>query len=83
MNTDVVTGCFVELAPGERIVQSIEFASDDPAFAGTMTMTWKLAQATDGTEVTIVAEDVPLGISPEDHRVGMASTLSNLASYVE
>ncbi len=33
----------------------------------------------DGTLVTIEATDVPPGISPEDHAVGLASSLENLA----
>jgi hypothetical protein len=36
-----------------------------------------------GTEVTITCSNVPQGISAEDHAVGMASTLSNLAAFVE
>lgn len=82
-DTDVVEGRFVELIPGERIVQTADFESDDPAFAGTMTMTWALRAVPDGTEVTITASDVPPGISAEDHAAGLASTLANLAAFVE
>lgn len=32
-DTDVVDGRFVALVAGERVVQAIEFVSDDPAFA--------------------------------------------------
>ncbi len=32
--------------------------------------------------VEVVADDVPDGISAEDHAVGLASSLANLASYV-
>ena len=82
-DADRVAGRFVELIPGERIVQTADFDSDDPAFAGTMTMTWSLRPVGDGTEVTIIASDVPYGISAEDHAQGLASTLSNLAAFVE
>ena len=82
-NADTVEGRLVELIPGERIVQTADFESDDPAFAGTMTMTWSLRPVGDGTEVTIIASDVPHGISAEDHAQGLASTLSNLAAFVE
>lgn len=82
-NTDEVAGRFVRLKPAELIVQDIEFVSDDPVFAGTMTMTWKLDQVADGTAVTITCENVPSGISPEDHAAGLASTLANLASWIE
>ncbi len=80
---DRVAGRFVELIPGERIVQTADFESDDPAFAGTMTMIWSLRPVAGGTEVTIEAFDVPEGISAEDHATGFASTLANLAAYVE
>src|SRR5215510_4821646 len=33
--------------------------------------------------VDIVPEDVPDGISAEDHAAGLASSLTNLAAYVE
>lgn len=82
-NSDVVEGRFLELVPGVRIVQAVEFASDRPEFAGTMTMTWELSPTADGAVVTIVAEDVPPGISRADHELGMASTLANLARFVE
>jgi len=82
-DADAVEGRLVELIPGERIVQTADFESDDPAYAGTMTMTWELRPVPDGTEVTIIASDVPPGISAEDHAQGLASTLSNLADFLE
>lgn len=82
-HSDVVRGRFLELVPDERVVQSVEFESDDPAFAGRMTMTWSLAAASGGTEVTIACENVPPGIRPEDHDAGLRSSLANLAAYAE
>jgi len=82
-DSDVVEATFVELVDGERVVEEIEFESDDPAFAGTMTMTWQLTSLADGTEVSIVASGVPNGIEPADHAKGMQSSLENLAAYVE
>ncbi len=82
-HTDVVVGRFVELVPRQRIVQAFEFDSPDPAFAGTMTMRWGLEAVEGGTVVTVIAEDVPVGISPADHEVGMYSSLAHLAAYVE
>jgi len=67
----------------ERVVQAVDFVSDDPAYAGTMTMTWEIAAVEAGTRVDIVAEDVPDGISAEDHAAGLSSSLANLADYVE
>ena len=82
-DSDVVEARFVDIVPGERVVQAVDFVSDDPAYAGTMTMTWKIAAVEAGTRVDIVAEDVPDGISAEDHAAGLSSSLANLADYVE
>jgi hypothetical protein len=46
-------------------------------------MTWLLTSAPGGTTVQITAENVPDGISPEDHTAPFASTLANLARFVE
>ena len=81
--SDIVEARFVDIVPGERVVQAVDFVSDDPAYAGTMTMTWEVTAAGAGTRVDIVAEDVPDGISAEDHAAGLASSLRNLAAYVE
>lgn len=82
-DSDVAEGRFVALEPGERIVWEVGFASDDPAFAGTMTMSWRFKEVRDGTEVTILCENVPAGIRKEDHDVGLRSTLENLARFIE
>lgn len=82
-DADVVEARIVEVIPGDRVVQEVDFVSDDPAFAGTMVMTWSVAAAGDGTRVDIVADQVPDGITAEDHAAGMASSLANLAAHVE
>ena len=81
-DSDVVEGTFVELVPGKGLVQAVDFVSDDPAFAGTMTMSWLLEPTGEGTQVTILAENVPEGISAEDHDAGLRSSLENLARYL-
>ncbi len=80
---DIVRGRFLELIPNERIVESVEFESEDPAFAGEMKMTWTLTAVPGGTEVSIRCENVPEGIRPEDHEAGFRSTLENLAAFIE
>lgn len=82
-DSDVVDVRFVEIAPDDRVVQAVEFESDDPSFAGTMTMTWTVtAVSTGGTRVDIRADDVPPGISADDHVDGLRSSLTNLATYL-
>lgn len=81
-DTDVVEGRFTELVANDRVVQVVTFQSDDPAFAGEMRMTWSLTPVVGGTDVSIVAENVPVGISKADHDAGMRSTLDKLARFV-
>ena len=82
-DSDVVEARYVEIVPGVRVVQAVEFVSDDPAFAGTMMMTWIVTAVDGGTRVDIVAQDVPDGISAQDHAAGLAVSLANLAALVE
>ncbi len=81
-DSDVVEARFVHLDEGERVVEAVDFESDDPAYAGTMTMSWTLTEHAGRTTVTITAEAVPSGISQADHDAGLRSTLSQLADYV-
>ncbi len=82
-DSDIVEARFVDIVPGERVVQAVDFVSDDPANAGTMTMTWQVTATDAGTRVDIVAEDVPDGISAADHAAGFASSLTKLAAYLQ
>ena len=83
VDSDIVEARVVDIVPGERVVHAVDFVSDDPAYAGTMIMNWEVSAVDAGTRVSIVAEDVPDGISAEDHAAGLASSLVNLAAYVE
>lgn len=82
-DADEVEVRFVKLVPNERIEQAVTFESDDPTFSGEMRIAWTLEPVPEGTLVTVRCEDVPLGISPEDHQAGLSSTLSNLAAFAE
>ena len=82
-DSDIVDARFVDIVPGVRVVQAVDFVSEDPEFAGTMTMTWEVSATDEGTRVDIRADDVPVGISAEDHAVGLASSLANLDAYVQ
>src|SRR3954447_4600789 len=81
-DSDVVEARFVDIVPGVRVVQAVDFVSDDPSYAGTMTMTWEVAAVGERTRVEIRADDVPAGISAEDHAAGLDSSLDNLARYL-
>lgn len=82
-DSDIVEVRYLDIVPNERVVQAVDFVSAGPEFAGTMTMTWTVAQEVDGTRVDIIADDVPDGISADDHAEGLASSLDNLARFVE
>jgi len=82
-DSDIVEARFIDVVPGVRVVQAVTFVADDPDLAGTMTMIWELTALEDGTRVDIRADQVPAGISAEDHAAGLASSLANLASYVQ
>jgi hypothetical protein len=58
-DSDIVEARFVELLPGVRAVQAVDFVSDDPANAGTMAMSWELTAVDAATRVGIRAEHVP------------------------
>jgi hypothetical protein len=48
-----------------------------------MTITWHLADAAGGTEVTVLCEDIPTGIRLEDNELGSRSSLQKLAAFIE
>lgn len=81
---DIVEGSFVDLIPDQRIVEAVSFESDDPDFAGKMTITTTIEREKGNScKVTFLAENVPTGISEADHREGMSSSLRNLAILLE
>ncbi len=82
-DADTFHGRFVQLIPDRRIAQAVEFESVQPGMSGTMRVTWDLADAGEGTLVTVVCEDIPPGIRPEDNEAGSALSLEKLARLVE
>lgn len=82
-DTDTYHGRFVTLVPDERIVEVVEFESDDPEFAGEMRIIVTLTGVDGGTEVTYRCENIPSGIRPEDNEAGCQSSLRKLAALLE
>jgi len=80
--SDISSGRFLTLDAGRRIVQSVEFESADPSFAGVVTMTWTFERTPGGTRVTITADNVPAAISKADHDAGLRWSLDNLAQHL-
>jgi uncharacterized protein YndB with AHSA1/START domain len=81
--TDTYHGRFVELVPNERVVEELEFETSDPTLAGLMRMTTTLADAEGGTDVVVVHESLPAGISLADNAIGTKMALDKLAALVE
>jgi uncharacterized protein YndB with AHSA1/START domain len=82
-DTDTFAARFVALVPDESVVWAVTFESTDPAFAGEMTVRTTLEPAGDGTRITMLCENIPSGIRPQDNEAGCRSTLDKLAAFVE
>ncbi|MFH5801103.1 SRPBCC family protein [Haladaptatus sp. CMAA 1911] len=76
-------GTYEELSPGERLVYTEEFESDDPGMGGEMTTTVTFEKVSDGTEVTAHQAGIPKNIPPKDANEGWNDSLGNLAELVE
>lgn len=82
--TDTYHGRFVDLVPNERVVQVIEFETDNPGMRGEMTVTITLADAEGGgTDLIAVHEGLPPALSPADNELGWRLSLGKLAALVE
>ena len=81
-DSDIVNVRYLDIVMNDRVVQAVDFVSELPEFAGTMTMTWSVRDENGATRVEIVADDVPVGISAEDHAAGLMASLDNLADYI-
>ena len=81
-HSDLINGRFLELVPGKKIVETIQFESANQLFAGEMSMTTELSPQKNGTLVTLTAENVPAGITPEHHAIGMQPSLTSLDRYI-
>jgi uncharacterized protein YndB with AHSA1/START domain len=82
-HTDTYHGQFVQLVPGELVVERIEFETDDPDLRGTMTMTTTLSDADGGTDVTVLHEGIPDTVPAADNEAGTRMALAALARLVE
>jgi uncharacterized protein YndB with AHSA1/START domain len=82
-NVDTYHGYFRELVPDRRVVEVIEFETSDPELRSEMTITTSLEEAGGGTEVLVVFDGLPDGVSHQDNATGTAMSLSNLARLVE
>jgi uncharacterized protein YndB with AHSA1/START domain len=83
-HTDTYHGRFVELVPDERVVETVEFETSDPAMRGEMTITIELADADGGgTDLLALHDHLPPGLSPADNENGWRLSLAKLAELLE
>ncbi len=83
-NKDSFKGRFTKLIPYKIIEEIIEFDSADPQFMGEMKMNVYLVDDDEGgTRVTLVFQDIPEGIRPEDNEEGSRQSLNKLAALLD
>jgi len=81
--TDTYHGYFARLVPDEQVVEVLEFETADPELIGEMTITTTLVDVDGGTDVVVVHEGLPRGVSVADNETGTRMSLDNLATLVE
>jgi uncharacterized protein YndB with AHSA1/START domain len=82
--SDTYHGRFVELVPNQKVVQAMEFETNDPAMQGVMTVTYMLSDARGGgTDLRAIHDALPRGVSPQDNETGWQMALAKLAELVE
>jgi uncharacterized protein YndB with AHSA1/START domain len=80
-HTHTFGGTYLELVPGERIVNTDRF--DDPNLPGEMITTLTLKAMSVGTELTVVQQGIPALIPVEACYLGWQESLQLLAQLVE
>lgn len=73
---------FLSLDTPRKIVEAVNFYTDDPAFMGEMILKIELQPTDEGTRVTFSFSNIPNGIKPGDNEAGTISSLNKLAKYV-
>lgn len=81
--TDTYHGTFVRLVPDTEVVQTVEFETTAPGMQGEMTITMRLVDVAEGTELTATHANLPPALSSEDNDTGWRMSLEKLARLVE
>ncbi len=81
--TDSFHGRFIELVPDTKVVQLVEFETDDASVSGEMTISYRLSETAEGTQITGLHENVPPGVDPAQNELGWTISLGKLADLLE
>ena len=79
-HADSFHGRFLELIPDTKIVETVRFETDKLDLQKPMRLTTSLHDVDGGTEITILCEDLPPGVRPEDNELGTRQSLKKLAA---
>lgn len=82
-NIDRYHGYFQKLVSNELIIEIDEFESDNDEMQGIMTITYRLSESDGGTNLTIIHDNLPIGISLSDNEIGWKMALDSLVKLIE
>lgn len=82
-HTDTYHGYFVSLVPNTKVIEVVEFETDNPDMRGEMTITFSLSDVDGGTEILGTHDNLPPGVSPTDNETGWRMSLEKLAKLVK
>ncbi|SFN74430.1 SRPBCC domain-containing protein [Proteiniclasticum ruminis] len=77
-HTDTYHGRFTELKPYEKIVEELQFESEEKSLKNMMTLTFLLEEIKEGTKLTVIHEGLPESISMKDNEQGWLEALEQL-----
>lgn len=82
-NIDTYHGYFKSLKPYDEITEIDEFETEHKDQQGLMTITYTLLESESGTDLTIVHDNLPIGVSLDDNLVGWRMALNKLTNLIE
>lgn len=82
-HTDTYHGHFAELVENEKLVEVVEFETDDPGMKGEMTIVTSLVEVVGGTEIRASHESLPPAVSAADNELGWRMALAKLKALLE
>ena len=77
-HTDTYHGRFTELKPYEKIVEELQFESEEEGLRNRMSLTFLLEEIKEGTKLTVIHEGLPESISMKDNELGWLEALEQL-----